>query len=77
MLLPLPCKTKSLCKTKLPRPEYRYPPAGVCYAAGIITGTMVGIYAPARMMASSTREGLLPPVLAWVGPRQTPWVATW
>ncbi|GLC61629.1 hypothetical protein PLESTB_001784700 [Pleodorina starrii] len=44
---------------------------------GIVTGVMMGIYAPARILTSCCREGMLPPVMSWVGPRQTPWVATW
>ncbi len=38
---------------------------------------MMDIYAGSRILASTTREGMLPPVLSWVGRRQTPWVATW
>ncbi|GLI69367.1 hypothetical protein VaNZ11_013943 [Volvox africanus] len=44
---------------------------------GILTGILMGIYAPARILTSCCREGMLPPVMSWVGPRQTPWVATW
>ncbi|PNH00965.1 Cationic amino acid transporter 1, partial [Tetrabaena socialis] len=44
---------------------------------GILTSTMMGIYAPARILAGCTREGMLPPFMARVGPKQTPWVATW
>ncbi|KXZ44274.1 hypothetical protein GPECTOR_70g505 [Gonium pectorale] len=44
---------------------------------GILTGIMMGIYAPARILTGCTREGLLPPFMSLVGPKQTPWVATW
>ncbi|PNW80768.1 hypothetical protein CHLRE_07g329050v5 [Chlamydomonas reinhardtii] len=44
---------------------------------GILTGILIGIYAPARILTGCCREGMLPPVLAWIGPKQTPWVATW
>ncbi|KAG2495204.1 hypothetical protein HYH03_006810 [Edaphochlamys debaryana] len=44
---------------------------------GIVTGILIGIYAPARILAGCCREGMLPPFLAWIGPKQTPWVATW
>ncbi|EFJ49983.1 hypothetical protein VOLCADRAFT_89329 [Volvox carteri f. nagariensis] len=44
---------------------------------GILTGIMMGIYAPARILVSCCREAMLPPFMAWVGPRATPWVATW
>ena len=43
---------------------------------GMLTGIMIGIYAPARVLAGAAKEGMLPPIFAWVGARQTPWVAT-
>ncbi|GFR47301.1 hypothetical protein Agub_g8988 [Astrephomene gubernaculifera] len=44
---------------------------------GILTGILTGIYTPARILTGCTREGMLPPLMSWVGPKQTPWVATW
>lgn len=44
---------------------------------GIITGTLVGMFAVSRIIAAVARQHLLPPVLATVHKRfGTPWVAT-
>lgn len=38
---------------------------------------MMGVYAAARILVGCCREGMLPPFVARVGRRDTPWVATW
>jgi APA family basic amino acid/polyamine antiporter len=37
----------------------------------------MGIYACARILTGCSRERMLPPFIAMVGQKQTPWVATW
>jgi APA family basic amino acid/polyamine antiporter len=44
---------------------------------GIVTGVLMGIYACARILTGCSRERMLPPFIALVGRKQTPWVATW